>query len=198
MFAAAGLTPHDRVFFAFSYGPFLGFWTAFESASRRGCLCIPGGGLSSLARVQLLLDNGVTAVCCTPTYALRMAEVAREHGLDLAKSQVRHILVGGEPGGSIKATRDALEGTWTTGSVWWGVKEGAIDLVSISDVVPTDIRAKVDTIRAGLKEGTYNIWKGPIVGQDGKEVLAAGQKADDAFLGGVKFYVKGVEGKVPN
>jgi len=98
----------------------------------------------------------------------------------------------------VKATREALDGTWSTGSVWWGVKEGAIDLVSISDVVPTDIRAKVDTIRAGLKEGTYNIWKGPIVGQDGKEVLAKDVVADDKFLGGINFYIKGVEGAIPN
>ena len=98
----------------------------------------------------------------------------------------------------IKATKDALEGTWTTGSVWWGVKEGAIDMVSVAEDVPAEVKAKVDTVRAGLKDGSFSIWKGPIVGQDGKEVLAADKVADDAFLGGVKFYVKGVEGKVPN
>jgi simple sugar transport system substrate-binding protein len=97
-----------------------------------------------------------------------------------------------------KAIGDALNGTWSTGGVWWGVKEGAIDMVSVAEDVPADIKAKVDTIKAGLKEGTYAIWKGPILGQDGKEVLAADAVADDAFLGGVKFYVKGVEGKVPN
>ncbi len=98
----------------------------------------------------------------------------------------------------IKATKDALEGTWATGSVWWGVKEGAIDMVSVAEDVPAEVKAKVDTVRAGLKDGSFSIWKGPIVGQDGKEVLAADKVADDAFLGGVKFYVKGVEGKVPN
>ena len=98
----------------------------------------------------------------------------------------------------IKATKDALEGTWSTGSVWWGVKEGAIDLVSVSDVVPADVKAKVDTIKAGLKDGSFTIWKGPIVGTDGKEVLAAGATADDKFLGGINFYVKGVEGSVPS
>ncbi len=97
----------------------------------------------------------------------------------------------------IKATKDALEGTWTTGGVWWGHKEGAIDLVSIADDVPAEIKAKIDTIKAGLKDGSFHPWTGPIVDQSGKEVLAKGQKADDAFLGGVKFYVKGVEGKVP-
>jgi len=98
----------------------------------------------------------------------------------------------------VKATRDALEGTWSSGSVWWGHKEGAIDMVSIADDVPAEIKAKVDSVKAGLKDGSFVIWKGPILGQDGKEVLAKGQVADDAFLGGIKFYVKGVEGKVPN
>ncbi len=98
----------------------------------------------------------------------------------------------------IQATRDALEGKWTGGGgVWWGVKEGAIDLVSVSDKVPADIKAKVDTIKAGLKDGSFSIWEGPLVGQDGKEVLAKDAVADDKFLGGVKFYVKGVDSKVP-
>ncbi len=97
----------------------------------------------------------------------------------------------------IKATGDALNGTWTTGGVWWGVKEGAIDIVSISDKVPAEIKTKVETIKAGLKDGSFVIWKGPILGQDGKEVVKKGEAADDKFLGGVNFYVKGVEGKVP-
>jgi basic membrane protein A len=96
-----------------------------------------------------------------------------------------------------KAVGDALNGTWSTGAVWWGVKEGAIDMVSIAADVPAEAKAKVDTIKAGLKDGSFAIWKGPIVGQDGKEVLAKDAVADDKFLGGVKFYVKGVEGKVP-
>jgi basic membrane protein A and related proteins len=97
----------------------------------------------------------------------------------------------------IKATKDALEGKWATGSSWWGVKEGAIDIVSIADDVPADIKTKIETVKAGLKDGSYSIWKGPIVGQDGKELIAAGAVADDKFLSGVNFYVKGVEGKVP-
>ncbi|MET3514796.1 simple sugar transport system substrate-binding protein [Pseudacidovorax sp. 1753] len=97
----------------------------------------------------------------------------------------------------IKATKDVLDGTWATGQTWWGVKEGAIDLVSVADDVPADIKAKVDEVKKGLKDGTFQIWKGPIVGQDGKELIAAGAAADDKFLSGVNFYVKGVEGKVP-
>ena len=97
----------------------------------------------------------------------------------------------------IKATKDALDGKWATGSVWWGVKENAIDMVSVAADVPADAKAKVDEVRAGLKAGTFHPWTGPIVDQAGKEILAKGVVADDKFLGGVKFYVKGVEGKVP-
>jgi basic membrane protein A and related proteins len=98
----------------------------------------------------------------------------------------------------IKATKDALEGTWKGGEAsWWGVKEGAIDIVSISDKVPADLKDKVEKVKAGLKDGSYVIWKGPIADNSGKEVLAKDVAADDKFLGGVNFYVKGVEGKVP-
>lgn len=97
----------------------------------------------------------------------------------------------------IQATRDALEGKWATGKSWWGVKEGAIDIVSLADDVPAETKAKVEQIRAGLKDGSFVIWKGPIADNTGKEVLAKDAVADDAFLGGIKFFVKGVEGKVP-
>ncbi len=97
----------------------------------------------------------------------------------------------------IKATKDALEGTWATGGVWWGVKEGAIDIVSIAEDVPAETKAKVDEIKAGLKAGTFSIWKGPLIDNSGKTLLKDGEVADDKFLSGVMFYVKGVEGKVP-
>lgn len=97
----------------------------------------------------------------------------------------------------MKATKDALEGTWKTGGVWWGVKEGAIDIVSIAEDVPADTKAKVDAVRAGLKDGSFSIWKGPLVDNTGKTLLKKDEVADDKFLSGVNFYVKGVEGKVP-
>src|ERR1700754_4900248 len=98
----------------------------------------------------------------------------------------------------IKAAKEALDGSWKGGvNTWWGVKEGAIDLVSVSDKVPADLKAKLDAVKAGLKDGSYAIWKGPIVANDGKEQVKAGTTADDAFLGGIKFFVKGVEGQVP-
>jgi simple sugar transport system substrate-binding protein len=98
----------------------------------------------------------------------------------------------------IQAAKEALDGTWQGGkNTWWGVKEGAIDLVSVSDKVPADLKAKLDAARSGLKDGSLVIWKGPITGNDGKEVLPAGKTADDDFLRGIKFYVKGVEGTIP-
>lgn len=108
----AGVRAGDRVCFAFTFGPFLGFWMAFESAERLGCLCIPTGGMSSVARVQTILDNAATVLCCTPTYALRLGEVAAEAGCDLGGSRVRRIIVAGEPGGSIPAVRTRIEQLW--------------------------------------------------------------------------------------
>ena len=97
-----------------------------------------------------------------------------------------------------KAVADALAGNWSTGKAWWGVKEGSIDLVSIAADVPAELKEKVEKVKAGLKDGSFAIWKGPILDQSGKELLAKDVVADDAFLGGIKFYVKGVEGKLPN
>jgi simple sugar transport system substrate-binding protein len=98
----------------------------------------------------------------------------------------------------VKATRDMLEGKWTGDSgIWWGVKEGAIDIVSIAEDVPADTKARVEEIKKGLKDGSFSIWKGPITNNAGKVVLEKDAVADDAFLGGINFYVKGVEGKVP-
>jgi phenylacetate-CoA ligase len=111
-FAILGLHRHDRLFFPFSFGPFLGFWTAFDAATRRGLFCLPAGGMNSSARLRFLLDHEVTVVFCTPTYGLRLAEVARTEGIDLAASAVRALVVAGEPGGSIPQTRALLEKAW--------------------------------------------------------------------------------------
>jgi phenylacetate-CoA ligase len=109
---AAGVGPNDRVFFAFSFGPFIGFWLAFEAAETLGALCIPGGGLTSIARLHSILETRSTVLCSTPTYALHLAEVAHRHHLDLHSSRVRTLIVAGEPGGSIPATRSRLEQLW--------------------------------------------------------------------------------------
>jgi simple sugar transport system substrate-binding protein len=99
----------------------------------------------------------------------------------------------------IKATKDVLDGSWKGGgNSWWGVKEGAIDIVSIAEDVPAETKAKIDEIKAGLKDGSFAIWKGPITDNTGKVQIKKDEVADDKFLGGLGFYVKGVEGKVPN
>ncbi|MCA9249651.1 MAG: AMP-binding protein [Phycisphaerae bacterium] len=108
----AGVTQKDRVVFPFSFGPFVGFWSAFDAACQRGCLCLPAGGMSSVARLKYIADNYATVVCCTPTYALRLAEVAAAEGVDLSGLPVRALIVAGEPGGSIPATRDRIESAW--------------------------------------------------------------------------------------
>jgi phenylacetate-CoA ligase len=109
---AAGARAGDRIYFAFSFGPFIGFWLAFESAARIGCLCVPGGGLSSPARLTAMIDNGIDIVCCTPTYAMRLAEVALEEKIDLKAGRVRLLVVAGEPGGSVPTVRARLEELW--------------------------------------------------------------------------------------
>ncbi|MDY3557539.1 AMP-binding protein [Gemmata sp. JC673] len=111
-FALIGLRPTDRLFFPFSFGPFLGFWTAFEAAARCGFLVMPGGGLSSTARLRFLLDHRCTVLFATPTYALHLAEIASKEGIDLASSAVRALVVAGEPGGNIPGTRQRLEAVW--------------------------------------------------------------------------------------
>ncbi len=112
VFEAAGVRAGEAIFFAFSFGPFLGFWVAFEAASRIGCLAIPGGGMRSDARLHAILDNRATVLCCTPTYAIRLGEAAAEDGIDLVSSSVRTIIVAGEPGGSIRATQARIEELW--------------------------------------------------------------------------------------
>jgi len=112
IFCAAGVTASDRVFFAFSFGPFIGFWLAFESAARLGCLCLPGGGMSSEARVRAIFDNAASVLCCTPTYAIRLGEVAALANRNPGVSRVKTIIVAGEPGGSVPATRKRIEELW--------------------------------------------------------------------------------------
>ncbi|HWL95617.1 MAG TPA: N-methyl-L-tryptophan oxidase [Phycisphaerae bacterium] len=112
VYRAAGVTPADRFVFPFSFGPFIGFWAAFESAVELGNLCLPAGGMTTKARLQFILENEVTVVCCTPTYAIRMAQVAAEEAINLKASKVRMFIVAGEPGGSIPATRQRIESVW--------------------------------------------------------------------------------------
>jgi phenylacetate-CoA ligase len=124
IFRLAGVTHADRIFFPFSFGPFIGFWAAFEGASRLGNLIIPSGGMSSEARLKMIAETGATVLCCTPTYALRLAEVAAEQSIELATSSVRRIVVAGEPGGNLPGVRDRIEVAWGATVIdHWGMTE---------------------------------------------------------------------------
>ncbi len=112
VFDVAGVDASDRLLFPFSFGPFLGFWVAFDAAAEMGCLCLSGGGVSTAARLQMLIDNQVTVICATPTYAVHLAEVAAQEGIDLVPSSVERLIVAGEPGGSVPATRLRLAELW--------------------------------------------------------------------------------------
>ena len=108
----AGVEPGSRCFFAFSFGPFLGFWTAYDAARKRGCLCIPGGGQGTEQRLRSILEHEVEYLFCTPTYALRLPEVAREVGVDLKGHSLRSIIVAGETGGSVPSLRKRVSEAW--------------------------------------------------------------------------------------
>lgn len=109
---AAEATPADRAMLAFSFGPFIGFWSAHDALVARGALVIPGGGMNSRARLDLIERTRPTILLCTPTYALHLVEVAAECGFDLASCSVTRIIVAGEPGGSIPAMRERIEAAW--------------------------------------------------------------------------------------
>lgn len=144
---AAGLTRDDKVLFAFSFGPFIGFWMAFEAAERLGALCLAGGGLSSPARLRMLLDHGATVLCCTPTYALRLAEVAASEEIDTGRSRARLLILAGEPGGSIPATRARLERLWPGARVF--------DHHGMTEVGPVTYECPVTPGRLHVMESAY-------------------------------------------
>ena len=118
VYEAAGVTSADRIFAAFSFGPFIGFWMAFEAALRMGCLCLPGGAMNSATRIRAIVANRATVLLATPTYAMRLGEVAAEERIDLLQSDVRTIIVAGEPGGSVPAVRERIESLWPTAQVF--------------------------------------------------------------------------------
>jgi phenylacetate-CoA ligase len=107
-----GIRPSDTVFFAFSYGTFVGFWGAHYACEKLGCLVLPGGNMTTEARVHQIMDMKATVVCSTPTYALRMAQEARDLGIDLAGGPVKRLILSGEPAGSIPATKKLIEEQW--------------------------------------------------------------------------------------
>ena len=108
----AGVQPADRVFFPFSFGLFIGFWAGFEGARALGALAIPGGGQDSPTRLASMEALGATVLVCTPSYALHLAEVARERSIDLGRLPVRITVHAGEPGAGIAAVRARIEQAW--------------------------------------------------------------------------------------
>jgi phenylacetate-CoA ligase len=148
VYRGARVSAADRIFFPFSFGPFLGFWTAFDAGSQLGALCVPGGGMSSHVRLATIDAVSATVLCCTPTYALRLAEVAAEErgAGSLARSSVRVIIVAGEPGGSIPATRDRIERSW-------GAR--VIDHYGLTEVGPIAFECWESPGALHLNEGEY-------------------------------------------
>jgi len=135
---AAGVAATDRVLMAFSFGPFIGFWSAHDAAVSRGCLVIPAGGMSTLARLELVRATHATVICCTPSYALHMVEVAALHQIDVGSLGVKSIIVAGEPGGSIPSVRERIESAW---------QSRVVDHAGASEVGPWGV---ADCERRGL------------------------------------------------
>ncbi len=137
--------------------------------------------------------------------ALELAQRSGKHGLGLSSDMTRfapkaHLgsIVNNWAPYCIKAVGDVLDGRWTTGHAWWGMKEGAVDLVGVPEDLPAALRAAVVTRRSSLRDGSFAIWRGPLHDNLGNPVLAADQVGDDAFLRQMRFYVKGVEGRLPS
>lgn len=163
LFQVAGLGRGERFYFAFSFGPFLGFWSAFEAAGRAGCFCLAGGGLSTVARLREILEHRITVIVCTPTYALHLAEAACQQQVKLADSAVRAVLVAGEPGGNIPATRKRIEGVF-------GAR--VLDHAGLTEVGPTAIECWEQPGSLHIMETDYIA---EIIDPAGHEPVPAGQ-----------------------
>ncbi|MED4116231.1 AMP-binding protein [Priestia megaterium] len=109
---SAGVTNNDRAYLAFSFGPFIGFWAAYEAVQKLGGMVIPGGSMSSEERLNSMLQNEATVLFCTPSYALHLAEVAEKLGLNIKDSTIKKIITAGESGGSVPSTRAQIENLW--------------------------------------------------------------------------------------
>ena len=163
IYTAAGVGAGARVYFAFSFGPFLGFWTAFEAAAQHGCLCLPGGGLGSAARLRAMIEHRAEVLCCTPTYALRLLDVAREENIDLCLAKVRTIIVAGEPGGSVLAVRERISAGWNGARV--------VDHYGMTEVGPV---AYEDPQREGVLRIVEDAYFAEIIEPGGAEPVPAG------------------------
>lgn len=145
VYHAAGVDDRDRILFAFSFGPFLGFWTAFEAGTRMGCLCLPGGGMNTQARLKLIAQNRVSVLCCTPTYALRLGEQAVAE--KIPRDSVKTLIVAGEPGGGIAETRSRIASLWPNAEV--------IDHHGMTEVGPVSTTYRGSPQRLHLMEDSF-------------------------------------------
>lgn len=147
IFAIAGVrAERDRLFFPFSFGPFLGFWSAWESAADQGFWMMSGGGMTSAARLRFLLDHQATVILCTPTYALHLVEVAKREELPLRASAVEKLIVAGEPGGSIPGTRQQIE-------QGWGAR--VIDHSGMTEIGPVAVECEASSNGLHVLESEY-------------------------------------------
>lgn len=137
-----GVGKRSRCFFAFSFGPFLGFWTAYEATVQKGCIAIPGGGQSTKARLQAILENEVEYLFCTPTYALRLIETAKEAQLSLKNHSLKKIIVAGECGGSVPEIRQLIDQAW-------GAKDLLYDHYGMTEVGP--VAYEIPGTQGGLR-----------------------------------------------
>ncbi len=175
--AAAEVTPADRVFMAFSFGPFIGFWSAHQACVDCGATVIPGGGLSSLARLEFMKSTSATAICCTPSYALHLAEVAEVEQFPLAQLPIRRLIVAGEAGGSIPSVRERIEATWGAQVVdhsgateigpWgfgWPTGPGlhVIETSFIAELLPLETKPKDATLHE-LVLTSLGRWGAPVI-----------------------------------
>jgi phenylacetate-CoA ligase len=147
IYRAAGLAPGERIYFAFSFGPFLGFWTAFEAAGKCGYLGIPGGGLGSGARLRAMIQHRATVLCCTPTYALHLAQAAGDEGVALRETAVEKIIVAGEAGGSVPEVRARLSEAWNGATV--------LDHYGMTEVGPVAFQSPAQPCVLHLIEDSY-------------------------------------------
>jgi phenylacetate-CoA ligase len=142
----AGVHAGETAFFPFSFGPFLGFWAGFEAATRMGVRAVPGGGLSSEDRLQLLLHSQSTILCCTPTYALRLAEVGEKIKLPVSSLGITKIIVCGEPGGSILEVRQRIEAAW---------QARVYDHHGMTEIGPVSVSSETDRDLLLLRHDSY-------------------------------------------
>src|SRR5205814_9399315 len=118
-----------------------------EAALRLGCLCLPGGGMSSVARLRSVLDHAATILCCTPTYAVHLSEVASREKIDLTGSAIKTIIVAGEPGGSIPAIRQRIEARWRGARIF--------DHHGMTEVGPVTFQCPARPYRLHVIESSY-------------------------------------------